>query len=97
MNGIESLKNLLAKEKDTLKAKFNVKNIGIFGSFATGKNDDSSDVDVLVEFSKPIGMFKFLELEEYLAKLFHRKVDLATKKALKPAIKNDILQEIIYA
>jgi predicted nucleotidyltransferase len=94
---VANLKDILVKEKDTLKSKYNVESIGIFGSFATGKNTNSSDVDVLVELSKPIGLFKFIELEEYLGKLFDKKVDLATKNALKPAIKHDILQEVIYA
>ena len=96
-NNVTTLTNLLVNEKKLLKNEFNVENIGIFGSFATGKNTDSSDVDVLVELSKPIGIFRFIELEEHLTKLFHRKVDLATKNALKSAIKNDILQEVIYA
>lgn len=94
---IVSLKRLLEKEKEDLRNKFNVESIGIFGSFATGKNNDSSDIDVLVELSKPIGMFKFIELEEYLSKLFNRKVDLVTKNALKSAIKEDILREVTYA
>ena len=51
---------------------------------------------MLVEFSKPVGFFKFIELEEFLGKLTGKKVDLVTKKALKPAIKNEILQEVSY-
>lgn len=93
---LSSLKDILVKEKETLATEFSVKNIGIFGSFATGNNHESSDIDVLVEFIKPIGMFKFIELEEYLSKIFHRKVDLVTKNALKPIIKDEILHEVVY-
>jgi predicted nucleotidyltransferase len=57
---------------------------------------ESSDIDLLVTFSKPIGMFAFIETEEYLSKLLGKKVDLVTKKALKTSIKEDILQQLIY-
>jgi len=53
-------------------------------------------VDILVEFKKPIGLFKFLELEEYLSDLIGRKVDLVSKKALKPRIGKHILREVAF-
>ncbi len=93
---IKAFKNIISENKTILKHTYNVENIGIFGSFATGKNKETSDVDILVELSKPVGMFKFIELEEYLSQLLGKKVDLATKKALKPAIKDEILQQVIY-
>jgi predicted nucleotidyltransferase len=52
-------------------------------------------VDVLVEFEEPIGLFEFMELEEYLSDLLGVKVDLVSKKALKPHIGERILQEVI--
>ena len=52
-------------------------------------------MDILVEFEKPVGFFKFLELEEYLEKLLDLKVDLVTKKALKPTIGRYILDELV--
>lgn len=93
---ITHIKGIIDKQRDILKATYHVKDIGVFGSMARGEGTASSDVDVLVEFSKPIGFFKFIELEEFLSKLIGRKVDLVTKKALKPAIKEEILQETIY-
>ncbi|HDI23863.1 MAG TPA: nucleotidyltransferase, partial [Thermoplasmatales archaeon] len=51
--------------------------------------------DILVEFEKPLGFFKFLELEECLSKLIGRKVDLVSKKALKPHIGKHILEEVV--
>lgn len=73
-----------------------VKNIGLFGSVVDKTNKESSDIDILVEFSAPVGFFKFIDLEEVLSKMLGKKVDLVTKKALKPAIKEAILQETIY-
>lgn len=82
---------------DILKHNYNVRNIGIFGSVARGMQGNGSDIDILVEFSEPVGFFKFVELEDYLSKILNRKVDLVTRKALKPAIKQGILREVVYA
>jgi len=79
-----------------LRNEYSVSSIGVFGSFSRGEDKKSSDVDILVEFSEPVGMFKFIELEEYLSKLIGKKVDLVTKNALKPAIREEILEEVIY-
>lgn len=93
---LDQIKNILGKHMDFLRGTYNVKDIGIFGSYARGESTDASDVDMLVEFSEPVGFFKFIELEEFLSKVIGKKVDLVTKKALKPAIKEDILQEVAY-
>ena len=53
--------------------------------------------EILVEFQEPIGLFKFLELEEHLSDLLGKKVDLVSKKALKPRIGQRILAEAVYA
>jgi len=60
-----------------------------------GEAKEDSDVDILVEFEKPIGFFKFLELEEYLSDLIGKKVDLVSKKALKPHVGKYILEELV--
>jgi len=57
---------------------------------------DSSDIDILVRFEKPIGFFKFIELEDYLSKKLGIKVDLVTEDALKPLIKPSIMESVIY-
>jgi len=87
----------LRSELGTLRKKYNVKGIGLFGSYVRGEQKKGSDVDILVEFREPIGLFKFLELEEYLGELIGRKVDLVSKKALKPRIGKRILAEAVYA
>ena len=87
----------IKEHRRILGKKYHVEQIGIFGSVAKGIARASSDVDVVVEFSKPIGMFKFLELEEYLSALLGRKVDLVTKQSLKPIIKSEILRTTVYA
>ncbi len=80
-----------------MKGKYNVKRIGIFGSFAREENDLKSDIDILVEFESPIGFFLLIDLENYLYNLLGRKVDLTTKNSLKPVVRDRILNETIYA
>jgi predicted nucleotidyltransferase len=97
MKTFEEIKAQLEALKLTLKEKFGVVTIGVFGSFSRGEQTKKSDVDVLVEFSKDakIGFFKFLDLEEFLSRKLGVKVDLVTKDALKPFIGERILQEVV--
>jgi len=81
--------------KQTLQKKFHVKRIGIFGSYARSEQSEKSDIDILVEFSQPIG-WEFIDLKEFLENLLDLKVDLVTPNALKKQIKEDILREVVY-
>lgn len=92
---IDKVKKIIEKYKEEFKNQYGVKEISIFGSFVRGQAKKKSDVDILVEFEKPIGFFKFLELEESLSNLIGRRVDLVSKKALKPHIGKYILEEIV--
>ena len=61
-----------------------------------GEQGACSDIDILVEFERPIGFVRFMRLEKRLAELVGMPVDLVTKKALKPHIGKRILQEVRY-
>ncbi len=95
MKSLEEIRMILEKHKSVVEKRFKVKKIGIFGSYVKGEQKDISDIDILVEFYEPIGFFAFLDLEEYLTGLFNTKVDLVSRKALKPRIGKYILQEMI--
>ncbi|MCX6234446.1 MAG: nucleotidyltransferase family protein [Bacteroidetes bacterium] len=85
----------LTELKPTLHEDYSVKEIGLFGSFSDNSFTDNSDIDILVEFEKPIG-WKYFSLEIYLENIFGRKIDLVTKNALKKHIKDRILQQVNY-
>lgn len=95
MKTLNEVIRILNEHKTTLVEQFKVKEIGIFGSYVKGEQKRNSDIDILVEFYEPVGFFTFLDLEEYLKNLFGRKVDLVSKKALKPRIGKHILEEVI--
>jgi predicted nucleotidyltransferase len=50
----------------------------------------------LVEFSETVGLFKFIQLEDFLSKELDVKVDLVMKDGLKPLIKEQVLKEVVY-
>jgi len=94
---VRAINEELTKNLDYLKKTYYVEKIGVFGSFSRGEDKKTSDIDILVEFSRPISMFRFIDLEDFLSKLLGKKVDLVSKKALKPQIKEQILREVRYA
>lgn len=91
----EEIEARLNKYKPFLAERFKVKKIGLFGSCIRGELTEGSDVDILVEFSVPIG-WEFIDLKDFLESLLGLKVDLVTEGALKPQMKDRILQEVVY-
>ena len=88
----------LRENEETMKERYGVKRIGIFGSFARGEETQGSGIDILVDFDEGKKTFdNYMELKYFLEDLFGRKIDLVTIQALKPQLKEDILQGVIYA
>ena len=85
----------LRELKPILYKEYAVKEIGLFGSFSDDTFTANSDIDILVEFERPIG-WKFFSLELYLEKIFNRKIDLVTKNAIKKQIRGTILKQVQY-
>lgn len=92
----KEIEETLKRYKPLLQEKFKVNRIGIFGSYARGEELRGSDVDILVEFNEPIG-WEFIDLKGFLEEILGKKVDLVTKKALKPQLRDKILNEVVYA
>ena len=95
MKTIKEITSTLETLKPTLRERFKVETIGVFGSYVRGEQKHQSDIDVLVEFEEPVGLFEFMQLENYLSDQLGVKVDLVSKKALKPHIGEHIMQEVI--
>ena len=89
------IENKLRKLKPELAAKFHVSRIGYFGSYASNSQTAKSDLDLLVEFSQPIG-WEFFTLESFLEQSFGIPIDLVTKNALKERIKDSILMQVNF-
>lgn len=96
MKTLDEIRSILEDRKEELAKRFMVREIGIFGSRLRNEQQEGSDVDILVEFSKTPGFFSFIELENYLSTLLGVKVDLVMKSSLKPVIGEYILREVLY-
>ena len=87
---------LLQRHQDAFK-ELGVKRLGLFGSFVRGEQNDSSDVDVLVEFEPGCKTFdNFIRTAFLLEELLGRRVELVTPEALSPYLKPHILREVEY-
>lgn len=95
MKNIEEIKKKLAAHRSELRERYNVRTISIFGSYARGDQTEKSDLDVLVELNKTVGIFQLIDLQDHIRKLVGLKVDLVPKESLKPVIKDEILREAV--
>jgi len=99
MKTLEEIKSTLASHKEKLRQNYKVKKIGIFGSYARGEQKEMSDVDIVVEFEKPIGL-KFFELADYIENLLGRKIDILTPAGINSIrvkkVAEDIKKSIEY-
>jgi len=86
----------LKKLKGEVEKEYSVKTLGVFGSVARDEQTGKSDIDLLVEFSKPVGFVTFMRLENFLSERLGNPVDLVTSDSLKPVIRQDVLAEVIY-
>ncbi len=86
----------LQRLKREVEKEYHVRTIGVFGSVARDEQTGESDIDLLVEFSKPVGFVTFMRLEHFLSEQLGAPVDLVTSDSLKPVIRQDVLAEVIY-
>ena len=92
---LKAFSTLLKHRQAELRLR-GVKSLAVFGSVARGEATPASDIDVLVEFSRPVGLFEFIRLKMFLEALTGSRVDLVTTDALRPAMRADILSEAVH-
>ncbi|MGB7511774.1 MAG: nucleotidyltransferase family protein [Pelodictyon phaeoclathratiforme] len=95
MKTLEEIQQWIVQNKSWLQEQYQVQELGIFGSYARQEQTETSDVDLLVEFSEIPSLLKFINLENYLSDQLGVKVDLVHKSGLKPRIGDRILAEVI--
>jgi predicted nucleotidyltransferase len=96
MKSLKKIIKSLSQEKTRIEKKYHVSKIAVFGSYVRHEQNRESDVDIIVEFNETPDLFTFLELEGYLENILNLKVDLVRKEALRPQLKDSILQEAVY-
>ena len=83
------------KQITAILNKYPVSKVAIFGSFARGEENKNSDIDILIETSKPVSMFVILKMGKELEQITNRKIDIVEYAAIKQSIKQRILNEAI--
>ena len=86
---------ILADHRDELRQQFGVKSLALFGSVARHEATESSDVDLLMAFARPVGLFGLYALQDYLGQLLGCAVDVGTLDSLKSRIPAQVLAESI--
>lgn len=87
---------ILSNHQNKLK-DFGVKSLMLFGSVARDEARTDSDIDLLVEFERPVGLFTFVRLKRYLEEILESSVDLGTPDSLKPYLREPVFREAIRA
>jgi len=95
MLDLQEIKRRLRTRKDFYSLEYGVSRMAVFGSYSRGEQSPSSDIDIMVEFDRPIGL-KFVNLADDLESLLSAKVDLVSKKAIKPRMLSMIESEFSY-
>lgn len=93
MTARDEIMSLLRDKLDYLRREYGVSRIGLFGSFAKGTGSLDSDVDLVVEFTKPIGL-RFVELAERLEQIVGRKTDILTPAGIAGIRNKEIAENI---
>jgi uncharacterized protein len=95
MKTLQEIMNTLENHKSRLFLDYPLKSMAIFGSYSRREQNESSDLDILVEFSDRIGV-RFIDLAEELEDIFGFKVDLVSKNGIKEKYLKSIASDLIY-
>ena len=95
MKDLSTIKSRLAILKPELEKVFHVTSIGIFGSAVRTDFTPESDIDLMVDFDQPIGI-SFIDLADFLEEKMQAKIDLVSRKGIKPQYYKAIEEEIVY-
>jgi predicted nucleotidyltransferase len=95
MEMLSAVQQQLKQLKPLLVSKYHVSTIGLFGSVVRADFTNDSDIDIIVDFSSPIGI-EFIDLANELESRLNRKVDLVSRLGIKPAYFQAIQQQIVY-
>ena len=94
MKTLAEIKDILTSNKDYLLDKYDIKQLAIFGSYSRNEHTEKSDLDLMVDFHKPIGI-EFIDLANELEKILNLKIDLISKNGIKKQYFSQIEMDLI--
>ena len=96
MKTLDKVRQVLLEKKSWLCERYQITELGIFGSYARGQQTETSDIDVLIDYEKAPTLFELVNLRDYLQDLTGLNVDVVTKNGLKSRIRERVLSEVVY-
>ncbi|MCR4416751.1 MAG: nucleotidyltransferase family protein [Ignavibacteria bacterium] len=94
MKTLDEVRTILAQKKEKIYQDYGVRILGIFGSYSRGEQSITSDIDLLIEIDRPIGL-KFYELWEYLENLLECRVDLVRANLVREELRDSIFEGMV--
>ena len=95
MEQLSEIKQVLQQLKPDLSKRFHVQSLGLFGSVVRDDFSPTSDIDIIVDFDRPVGI-EFIDLADYIEQRLQKKVDLVSRRGIKDKYFNAIEREIVY-
>jgi predicted nucleotidyltransferase len=95
MKNLASIKKVLSAIKPELERRFHVSAIGVFGSYARGDQKPDSDIDIIVDFNRSVGV-EFIDLADYIEGKLESPVDLVSRKGIKHGYLESIEKDVAY-
>ncbi|RRR67972.1 MAG: hypothetical protein EI684_18195 [Candidatus Viridilinea halotolerans] len=86
---------VLREHLPELKQRYQIKSLGLFGSYVRNEQTEQSDLDILVEFEQLPGLLGYVDIQETLTNLLHVPVDLVHRPDLRPHLRERILAEVV--
>jgi uncharacterized protein len=96
MYTLETILKKLKDSKSELEQKYSISELGLFGSYARGDHKETSDIDILVDFNKKIDAFEYIQLAHDLEELLNHKVDVVSRRGIKPQYLPYVEKNLIY-
>ena len=96
MKSRDEVLKILTNQKSSLLEAYQITRLGIFGSYARDQQTETSDLDVLVDYTQAPTLPRLIDLRDELSEMVQMKVDVVTPYGLKPRIRDRVLSEVIY-
>ncbi|PHS39397.1 MAG: nucleotidyltransferase [Sulfurovum sp.] len=90
----QTILSFLKENRTMLQEKYQIKKIGLFGSYAEGEETSESDIDILADM--PSSFDLYYDLKEFLEKSFGKSIDLGMEKSIRKLIRSKIEEDIVY-
>jgi uncharacterized protein len=84
MYTLDQILKILREKKPDLQKRYPISELGVFGSYARGDYNEKSDIDILVDFNDTIDGFRYIKLAHELEDLFNYKIDIVSRRGIKP-------------